>query len=106
VGAELRRGERGGVDGAESGQGTVGTLLDVGFYIQERSGNLAAGAGSEKEGGQREGYDGDGKMTHRGKGVGSILQIYSKIAANMTAGLLCTIFAKIWLQIKKFIYLQ
>lgn len=64
MGAKAAGCQRSGVDGTDGGQGAVGTLLDVGLYIIEGSGGLAAGAGSEKEGGQREGYDRDRKMAH------------------------------------------
>lgn len=67
MGAKAAGCQRSGVDGTDGGQGAVGTLLDVGLYIIEGSGGLAAGAGCKKEDGKREGYDGDGKMTHRCK---------------------------------------
>lgn len=65
MGAKAAGSQQGSIYGADSGEGTVRTSLNVGLYIIEGRSGLAAGAGSEKEGGQREGYDGEGKMAHR-----------------------------------------
>ena len=56
--AQLRSGERGGVDGTYGGQGAVRTFLDVGFYIVERGCGLAADAGTEDSERQRENNNG------------------------------------------------
>lgn len=67
MGSKAAGSQRSGVDGADGSQCAVRAFLDVGLNIIEGRGSLAAGAGGEKEGGQREGYKGDAKITHRCK---------------------------------------
>ena len=89
VGAKTAGCERCGIDGADGGQSAVGTCLDVGLHIIERSGGVVAVAGRKSHGQQKDSQRKTEKrcmMTkHNIEQMHNSLQIYSKKSGRTTS---------------------